>query len=166
MARNSEPMDLDDDDRPRRKAKPSSGGFPIWGWVLLGGSGLVIVMCMAICGGVYWFGNKVQKDRENADPDVTMTAQVLMDETNGNRAAATKYQGKMVRLTGKLEYVGSNNQNKCFLSFIGKGDSPRCFFDSASAVANIKKGDTITVQGRLYADGGRVDLSNCRLVSP
>jgi hypothetical protein len=99
-------------------------------------------------------------------PDVTMQAEEIMVQIAENPASTTKYQGKIVRLTGTLNEVTSNIQGQCFLTFRGNGRSPRCAFNDPSVLAKLKRGDLITVQGMLVTDGGMVDLSSCSLISP
>lgn len=102
-------------------------------------------------------------------PDLTMTAQEMIDKTAGNPTAIAPHNGKIVRLTGKMHRVSGNVHGETFLYFEnhnenGRGESPRCFFDNPSDLANLRKGDTITLQGQIRANGSGVDIGPCRIV--
>lgn len=79
MARNRP----DDDDRPRRK--PKSGGMPVWGWVLLGGGGLLFVGGGLVCAGMLWVGKKtgeaVQEQVQNIEQDLAYVQSKKADMT-------------------------------------------------------------------------------------
>ena len=100
------------------------------------------------------FWSKIAADLDAAE---------LMAEIASNPASTAKYQGLTVRITGRLKEVTSNLHRECFLTFDGKGHSPRCFFDNPADVSHLKPGDAITLQGALSTDGGTVDVGPCRL---
>ncbi len=165
--RDDEPLELDDD-RPRRKRRSDSPGTPGWVWILLGVGGAFVVGVVVVCGGMLWFGGKaVEKEAEKAqtrEPEFTLSADELLPMIAENPASTTKYHDKMVRIEGRLGRVDSNIEGKFYLTFAGKGISPRCFFRDSAVIANLKKDDPVSVIGLIHAGPGTVDVSECRLV--
>lgn len=100
-------------------------------------------------------------------PDMTMTAQELIDRTAGNPTVMAPHNGKTIRLSGKFHRVSGNMQNQTFMYFeneTGRGDALRCWFEEPAELAGLRKGDAVTVQGLVAASGTGVDIVNCRLI--
>ena len=160
MARNRP----DDDDRPRRKATPN--GMPVWGWMIIGGSVLVFGGTIAAGVAFVWLSKKADQIQANKTPDVIVMADELNNEVANNTAAAAKYEGKLIRISGIMEEVTGNIEGKTFLRFKHTKYSPvRCFFDNPSVLSHLKKGDSVTLQGYVSRPGMTVDVSPCVLVN-
>jgi hypothetical protein len=158
--------DVADIDRPQQRPK-KSGGVPIWVWFLIGGSVLIFLAAGIVV--AYLISAVKTPIADVAGPEVTMPAERLMEETKGNPAAAYKYQGKIVRLSGSLDCVMATLKGRdCFLLFVATDSqrhSPRCFFRDPAVLSHLKQGDPIVIQGELRTDGGIIDIGNCRLIS-
>ncbi len=87
-----------------------------------------------------------------------------------------RYKGKVLRITGKM---GKSGRVADTMMATGRGDyyavfdidgSPRCEFAKPDALVNVKKGDNITIEGRLYSTEGLLGfpalrLEDCRVVN-
>jgi hypothetical protein len=136
-------------------------------FILLGGGALVAVLGLCCIGGVvamFVMGRNAVNEANK--PVADLDAREFTKDISGNPASASKYQGKVVRLRGKLKQVTGNIQGQTFMYF--ESDplqiSPRCFFSNPAVLQNLRPGDPVTLEGRLYVNGGLVDLMECKLV--
>jgi hypothetical protein len=115
-------------------------------------SGLVLVGVL-----VWWFGGDALSKffRPVSRADVTVDYSVLMSEIRANPAAATqKYGNKTIRVTGpvhQITMVGS--RPVVSVGVLLKNIDCQADSSQADAVARLKKGGQVAVQGRLELGG-------------
>jgi len=109
--------------------------------------------------------------RSNAKPDLTVSATSMIKEYEENEAAADKkYQGKVLEVSGVVDKIDTElfDDEKYIIQVGGGGQfelfTVNCPGQSGDAVADIKKGQKITVIGE-FDDGGDlgVELTDCRV---
>lgn len=139
----------------------------VWGWVLIGVVGFLLLGGAVVCAGAFWIGSNADKIQASKEPEATFTADELSELVSGNTAGAAKYSGKLVRISGRMDEVTGNIHGQTFLKFKTAKHNPiRCFFSTPSVLSHLKKGDTVTLQGYMTEPSLTVDLSPCVLVQP
>ena len=130
---------------------------------------MMAVLAVVAGGGAYWYTfMQPHKNMQKASPDFKLTAKNIFTEFSENeKAANTKYLGKVVELTGKVaEVKNENNQSAIVLEDMLFGVST--YMDSSYCAANpkvlqdISKGQTITIRGQ--CDGMLNDVVISRAV--
>ena len=106
-------------------------------------------------------------------PAYTLSAAQLYSEYEANEVAADqKYEGKILRVQGTVAEIGKDvffdTPPYVTLGVVGGFDwylGVVCFFNEENEVAQLSKGDTITVQGRYEGYLLGVSLEGCYIVS-
>ena len=106
-------------------------------------------------------------------PAYTLSAAQLYSEYEANEVAADqKYEGKILRVQGTVAEIGKDvffdTPPYVTLGVVGGFDwylGVMCFFNEENEVAQLSKGDTITVQGRYEGYLLGVSLEGCYIVS-
>lgn len=97
----------------------------------------------------------------------------LVNAFNENAVAAkNKYDGKTVKITGEINDFGVNLFDQSYVC-VGDGkqlsvDYAQCFFTNKSEInkiSNLKKGDLITLTGKVDNFSILLSITNCKLVS-
>lgn len=121
--------------------------------VLLGG-----VMCVALalaCNSQPGPGGSGSPGA-SAAVDVVIDAEALLKEYKDNEAAADqKYKGKVVQISGVVGEIRQSPSAQIYVT-VGTGAAfelpmAQCFFDvsAAAKAATLKKGDPVTIKGRV-----------------
>jgi len=115
----------------------------------------MVVLAVVAGGGAYWYTFMLpHKNMKNASPDFKLTAKNIFTEFSDNeKAANTKYLGKVVELTGEVaEVKNEDNQSSIILEDMLFGVS--VYMDSSYCAANPEvlrdksKGQIITIRGQ------------------
>src|SRR5437016_177370 len=93
------------------------------------------------------------QDIENAEPFARISAEQLFREYKTDRkAAAEKYQGKILEVTGVAERVGADSAGSPFVNLRGEPASGgvQVFFSKGQGdrASKVQPGQTITVKGK------------------
>jgi len=102
----------------------------------------------------------------STEPDFTVSAPSLFTDYSDNEIAADdRYKGKILQVSGTIRDIGNDIMDDAYVSLAGDGyyGNVQCFFSDKSVVANLKKGQQITVVG--YCDGLMMNvlMKNCIL---
>jgi hypothetical protein len=95
-------------------------------------------------------------------------AQLTKEFEQNELAADTKYEGKMLRITGRVDKIDTDvwDDEKYILRLGGKWDivGVNCNDMSTDELATLKQGQTVTVIGK-FDDGGDlgVEVADCQL---
>jgi hypothetical protein len=98
----------------------------------------------------------------------TLSAADLYGEYENNAVAADqKYQGQLVEVSGKIIEIGTEILGKPYV-VLGPSDyvyHVQCVFayNDESTVANLSKGQSVTLQGEVVGQLGWVNMKECRL---
>lgn len=113
---------------------------------------------------------RLKKEKETAKyaPKYTVSADDLFQEYEGNEIAADrKYKGEIVLVHGTIEDIGKDLMDDMYIVVGGSGfiDGVQCFFadDQESSVADLSKGQRVSVKGRVSGKMGNVLVKNCEL---
>jgi len=97
-------------------------------------------------------------------PNVEITAPQLYQAYQANEIAADeKYKDKIIQVSGRIRDIGNDLMDNPYITLVGDqyfGDV-QCFFNEKSVVANLSKGQQITVLG--ICDGLMINvlLNDC-----
>ena len=147
---------------PQCRKKQKSGGCL---------TAIVIVLALAIIGGIAGRGNKKNETSNETSSKVESAAQTtqaetqqeivytavtvseMMDTLNSNAMKASEtYKNQYLEVTGKLNVIDSNGK---YISLVGDGDfeivGVQCYLkteDHKKAVMDMSIGDTVTLRGK------------------
>lgn len=98
----------------------------------------------------------------------TLSANQLYDEYDSNEVAAdTKYKGTVVIVSGRIHNIGKDVMSQAYIIIGGSGflDGVQCTFTQSqeSAIANLSKGQEVTVKGEVAGKMGNVVINKCSL---
>lgn len=108
------------------------------------------------------------KQTEAPEEIIEISAAELFAAYDENEVAAdNKYKGKKLKITGTVEDIGKDILDDTYIT-LDCGElifSIQCYFanDQLSAVAELKKGDTITLIGVCKGETGNVIIKNCEI---
>ena len=111
------------------------------------------------------------QETANASGAIKITAKELVSEyTENSVGAAQKYKGKLLEITGVVSEVDTDWYDEVYVA-IGSGDrwewnEVKCYFkDQAQIdkVAQLRKGDTVTIIGTCGEYSIDVSVEHCRL---
>lgn len=132
---------------------------------------LSTVALLALC--VFALGSIDAGPTEQAvleqDPSLRISANELYGEYDRNEVAAdTKYEGKVIAVTGVIQDIGKDVLDDVYIVIGGAGflDGVQCtFMDSqASVVGDLSKGQSVTVKGVVDGKLGNVLINKCSLL--
>lgn len=131
------------------------------------------VLGLAISIGVIWWlasswqgGN--DRERVTPQPSVRVDAKTLFREYKDNEVSADlKYKNKYVVVTGTVRDVGKDVLDSIYVAIEAESwpFTVQCFFPdrAASSVAAIRKGQSVSIIGRVDGKFGNVMLKDCAL---
>jgi len=103
-------------------------------------------------------------------PDITITAKKLAADYKANEIRANQdYEGKLADITGVVNNIGETLGQTYVVLSSGEDFSftdVQCFFSSASEiekVANLNKGDKVTIRGVIKGLSFNVEVNKCVL---
>lgn len=101
-------------------------------------------------------------------PSYTLSANELYNEYNNNEVAAdSKYEGKVVIVTGTIQDIGKDIMDDAYIVIGGSGflDGVQCTFTKGeqSSVARLSKGQQVRVKGEVAGKMGNVLINKCSL---
>lgn len=105
-----------------------------------------------------------------AAPVPTVTAKKLVADYNDNQLSADKkYKDKVYKITGTIDDFGSELTGDPYVTLVGDGyfNTARCDFpgDATDAISKLKKGQSVTFQGKVYGDLiGSVSVNDCSII--
>lgn len=109
-------------------------------------------------------------NKSSAEPYIGIAAIELMAAYENNAVAAdTKYEGKLLRITGSVKDFGKDLMDTAYIT-LESGESfnnAQCMFASSQeeSLAQLSKGDHVLVEGRCSGEAiGNVIIKNCQLV--
>lgn len=115
-------------------------------------------------------GKKAQEEKaakEKAGAEDVALEELLSTYRKNEVKADARWKGKVIKVSGKVESVGKDILDKVYVT-LGDGEfrQAQCFFTekNAKAVADIDKGQTVTVRGRVKGLMMNVLLEDCELV--
>ena len=103
---------------------------------------------------------------KNQEASFTLTANELYSEYDHNEVAAdSKYKGKVVAVDGIVQDIGKDIMDDAYIVIGGSGflDGVQCMFTSGeqSKVANLSKGQKVSVKGEVSGKMGNVLVNKC-----
>ncbi len=111
-------------------------------------------------------GNTPQK-KAAAKIDFTVSATDLVQAYKDNEVAAdVKYKGKALKVTGIVTSIKKDITSEIYVTLKGTGfRSVQCYFEDSenSKVANLKKGDELTVIGDCHGLMMNVLMKECEI---
>jgi len=101
-------------------------------------------------------------------PSYTLSANQLYREYDSNEVAAdSKYEGRVVIVTGTIQDIGKDIMDDAYIVIGGGGllDGVQCTFTKGeqSSVANLSKGQQVSVKGEVSGKMGNVLVNKCSL---
>ena len=104
-------------------------------------------------------------------PLVVNAGELVTAYRAGSMAADTKYRDKLLQISGSVERVARDMQNRFYVQLKGAQGEMKgvaCFFaaDAVDAASNLKSGQAVIIVGRCAGMGEMVMLRECRLFQP
>jgi hypothetical protein len=176
-----DPRDHDEDHRPPRRPGPDDEDRPAPGVatshkLLVAVGGLALLGCCGLggCLALVAAGSRWAADREAREvaggPAVAIDADALYGEFDANGVAADmKYKGKVLEVTGTIKAIekplyGGPQVELGSAKYEFRSTVDCEFPDSALvALANLRKGQRLTIRGRYKGFGVSVLLDHCVL---
>ncbi len=98
----------------------------------------------------------------------TVSANAIYSEYESNEVAAdSKYKGKVIIVTGVIQDIGKDILDKAYIVVGGQGflDGVQCAFAESqnSVIAQLSKGKSVKVKGKVNGKRGNVQLEKCSL---
>jgi len=97
----------------------------------------------------------------------TLTGEQLHSEYEANKIAAdTKYEGKVVTVTGTVSSIGKDVTDNAYVVIDGMGlNGVQCLFPEGqeSKLSQLSKGQEIVAKGKVSGQMGNVLVRNCTL---
>jgi hypothetical protein len=124
---------------------------------------IIALVLMAAVYGLYLF-NKKTESLHNIKPDFTVTAEALFNDFNKDELAALKkYEGKVLKVTGKVIMV---SQSDSISNVVLKAEAAlfggvNCSFNTLEEV--LKTEDAVSIKGQCQGFLTSVILNNCVL---
>lgn len=135
----------------------------ILGLAILGIAGALIIY--------FFVYNKPHPDYDQLKADYSLSAQALFQEfTTDNAAAQTKYNGKMVEITGPVSVMEPGDSLATIVFVFQKGDfgdeGIRCTLLAKynEMARKLQSGSHVTIKGYCTGFTGDVILEQCSLV--
>lgn len=98
---------------------------------------------------------------------IQIDASSLYDEYKDNEVAAdAKYKGKIIEVTGEIDHVSSSYGESSIT--LGGVIGVTCYFSKSEegVLANLSKGQNVTVRGMVKGKMMGVNLKDCKVISP
>ncbi len=143
--------------------------------VSAGAAATVVVLALAVAGGVAWWRLREQRADEVAtvasapEAEVEVTAAELVSAYRENEIAAdARFRGKMVRVTGTVFEIGRARQGNPYVAIGGRSGAVGCWFapGSDAQVAPLARGEVVVLRGRGFGLAeGFPFLSDCQVVA-
>jgi hypothetical protein len=167
--------------RPRTTAEPGAGRA-VLGWLgeralrWAGGLLSLIALNIVLCGGYLgWTYLTTHHDhrQEDSPPRAVTAAQLGQEYADDAAAADERYRGETLQVTGVIGEVardGTGTWRVVLRGEEGAGGRPvECSFDgadedAAAQLAQLQKGQPVTVRGRCEGGQARVRLRDCALI--
>lgn len=113
------------------------------------------------------FNKAKVEDAIQQEPAISITASELIAAYDENEVAADgKYKNKNLEVTGTIASIGSGINDPYIV--LRDGDSYigiQCYFENQSGLANLKKGDQITIKGIGKGKLLNVNVEKCKIKS-
>lgn len=98
----------------------------------------------------------------------TVTANTIYSEYESNEVAAdSKYKGKVIIVTGAIQDIGKDILDQAYIVIGGQGflDGVQCSFAESqnSVIAQLSKGMSVKVKGKVNGKMGNIQLEKCSL---
>ncbi|TGN74458.1 hypothetical protein EOW77_0033765 [Bradyrhizobium yuanmingense] len=108
------------------------------------------------------------KKVQSQSPSYTLPADQLYSAYKDNEIAAdAKYKGKVVVVSGAVQAIGKDMLGSAYVVIGGKGflDGAQCTFTKGeeSSVAQLSKGQRVSVKGEVSGKMGHVQIGKCSL---
>ncbi len=144
--------------------------------VSAGAAATVVVLALAVAGGVAWWRLREQRADEAVfatagapEAEVEVTAAELVSAYRENEVAAdARFRGRMVRVTGTVFEVGRARQGNPYVAIGGRSGAVGCWFapGSDAQVAPLARGEVVVLRGRGFGLAeGFPFLSECQVVA-
>lgn len=135
---------------------------------------VLVILCLAViigagCGSA---PTAAQPPKEPEPPkvEVSVKATDLYADYKANQVAADgKYKGKLLEITGEVDTIGKDVLDTLYVTL--KGDAyfgnVQCYFpdSAADALAKLKSGDNVVIQGKGDGYLMNVSVKDCALVT-
>lgn len=111
-----------------------------------------------------------QQPSQPAEQAIEVTAVKLAGDYRANEVNGDNlYKGKLVKVTGTIGTIGKDITNNMYVAIEGDTNSitsVQCYFkdDAAGQLAQLAKGQKITIQGRVNGLMGNVLVKECSIV--
>jgi hypothetical protein len=153
------------------------GSTPPWIWIVLGGVGVVVLLC---CGGPMVFmaglGDRQhragQTKTSQNEQAIRVSALELISAYKDNEVAADeRYKGGVLEVSGMTDSIGKDILDTMHVVLKGGGEfefrGVQCSFDDKhkGSLANLSKGQFITIRGKCEGLMGNVQLRECEIVN-
>lgn len=106
------------------------------------------------------------------EPELTVTAVQLAKDYDENEIKANSlYKGKLIKITGEIDTIGEVLSSTYVTLSAGKDFAltrSQCFFDNVDEIAkivNMKKGDKVTIIGRVDGKSMNVGIRECKFIN-
>jgi len=113
------------------------------------------------------FGDAKTEDAIQQEPAISITASELIAAYDENEVTADgKYKNKNLEVTGTIASIGSGINDPYIV--LRDGDSyigVQCYFENQSKLAELKKGDQITIKGIGKGKLLNVNVEKCKIIS-
>jgi hypothetical protein len=108
------------------------------------------------------------KSVQSKIPSYTLSAENLYAEYKANEVAADmRYKGHVVVVSGRIDSIGKDIMDQAYVVIGGEGylDGVQCTFTGSEnlSVAQLSKGQLVTVKGEVSGKMGNVQVNNCKL---
>jgi len=108
------------------------------------------------------------KKVQSQTPSYTLSANQLYRDYKANEVAAdAKYKDRIVVVSGTIDSIGKDIMNQAYIVIGGEGflDGVQCMFTKGeeSSIAQLSKGQHVTVKGKVSGKMGNVLLNKCTL---
>lgn len=130
---------------------------------------LAIAILLAACGGAT--GKDDSKKIEAAKSTaISVTIPKLIKDYEENEVSADNtYKGKKIKVSGIVETIAKDIMDDSFVTIGAGGDefsltSIQCYFEKEGDLASLKKGDSLTVEGKGDGKVMNIILRECSII--